>query len=158
MHWQLDICILNSSYPWYSISWWMFPLWFFCLLKTFKLVRLCVSSHNQWIQLLHTGICISSVVSRGWWLVIYLIFQCTAIGSFKEQVESLQSLDTSVEILVRLLCAVPGWGEKNVQVSIYWQCLAFWVFGPIWPMTYVIPTAGSATSNRCHHSYSFNCI
>lgn len=68
---------------------------------------------------------ISSFVSCGCWLVIYLIFQWTAIGSFKEQVESLQSLDTSVEILVRLLCAVPGWGEKNVQVSIYWQCLAF---------------------------------
>lgn len=101
---------------------------------------------------------ISSFVSCGCWLVIYLIFQWTAIGSFKEQVESLQSLDTSVEILVRLLCAVPGWGEKNVQVSIYWQCLAFWVFCPIWPMTYVIPTAGSTTSNWCHHSYSFNCI
>lgn len=40
-----------------------------------------------------------------------------AIGSFKEQVESLKGLDTSVEILIRLLCAVPGWGEKNVQVQ-----------------------------------------
>lgn len=39
-----------------------------------------------------------------------------AMSSFKEQVESLQNLDQSVEILIRLLCAVPGWGEKNVQV------------------------------------------
>ncbi|MCD7457741.1 Protein MICROTUBULE ORGANIZATION 1 [Datura stramonium] len=40
-----------------------------------------------------------------------------AINSFKEQVEALQELDPSVEILVRLLCAVPGWSEKNVQVQ-----------------------------------------
>ncbi|KAJ8549599.1 hypothetical protein K7X08_033306 [Anisodus acutangulus] len=40
-----------------------------------------------------------------------------AINSFKEQVEALQGLDPSVEILVRLLCAVPGWSEKNVQVQ-----------------------------------------
>ena len=30
--------------------------------------------------------------------------------------EGLQDLDQSVEILIRLLCAVPGWNEKNVQV------------------------------------------
>ncbi|XP_075090950.1 protein MOR1 isoform X1 [Nicotiana tabacum] len=40
-----------------------------------------------------------------------------AISSFKEQVEALKELDPSVEILVRLLCAVPGWSEKNVQVQ-----------------------------------------
>nr|GMD91866.1 protein MOR1 isoform X1 [Ipomoea batatas] len=40
-----------------------------------------------------------------------------AIVSFKEQVEALQELDPSVEILVRLLSAVPGWNEKNVQVQ-----------------------------------------
>ncbi|GER36495.1 microtubule organiziation 1 family protein [Striga asiatica] len=40
-----------------------------------------------------------------------------AILSFKEQVEALNNLDSSVEILVRLLCAVPGWNEKNVQVQ-----------------------------------------
>ncbi|OIT28615.1 protein mor1 [Nicotiana attenuata] len=40
-----------------------------------------------------------------------------AISSFKEQVEALKELDSSVEILVRLLCAVPGWSEKNVQVQ-----------------------------------------
>lgn len=40
-----------------------------------------------------------------------------AINSFKEQVEALQELDPSVEILVRLLCAVPGWSEKNIQVQ-----------------------------------------
>ncbi|KAJ9565978.1 hypothetical protein OSB04_001944 [Centaurea solstitialis] len=40
-----------------------------------------------------------------------------AITSFKEQVEALQELNPSVEILIRLLCAVPGWSEKNVQVQ-----------------------------------------
>ncbi|KAK3018876.1 hypothetical protein RJ639_004441 [Escallonia herrerae] len=36
---------------------------------------------------------------------------------FKEHLEALKDLDQSVEILVRLLCAVPGWNEKNVQVQ-----------------------------------------
>ncbi|XP_021810024.1 protein MOR1 [Prunus avium] len=40
-----------------------------------------------------------------------------AISSFKQQVEGLQDIDQSVELLVRLLCAVPGWSEKNVQVQ-----------------------------------------
>ncbi|CAL0321285.1 unnamed protein product [Lupinus luteus] len=40
-----------------------------------------------------------------------------AIGSLKQQVEGLQDLDRSVEILIRLLCTLPGWGEKNVQVQ-----------------------------------------
>ncbi|KAI3741132.1 hypothetical protein L1987_58799 [Smallanthus sonchifolius] len=40
-----------------------------------------------------------------------------AITSLKEQVAALQELDQSVEILIRLLCAVPGWTEKNVQVQ-----------------------------------------
>ncbi|CAI9087519.1 OLC1v1021600C1 [Oldenlandia corymbosa var. corymbosa] len=40
-----------------------------------------------------------------------------AITAFKEQVVALQELDQSVEILIRLLCAIPGWGEKNVQVQ-----------------------------------------
>ncbi|KAF7820177.1 protein MOR1 [Senna tora] len=40
-----------------------------------------------------------------------------AISSLKEQVEGLQDLDQSVEILIRLLCSLPGWGEKNVQVQ-----------------------------------------
>ncbi|KAL6546635.1 Protein MICROTUBULE ORGANIZATION 1 [Orobanche minor] len=40
-----------------------------------------------------------------------------AIVSFKEQVEALNNLDPSVEILTRLLCVVPGWNEKNVQVQ-----------------------------------------
>ncbi|XP_051126055.1 protein MOR1 [Andrographis paniculata] len=40
-----------------------------------------------------------------------------AIMSFKEQVEAITDLDSSVEILIRLLCAVPGWNEKNVQVQ-----------------------------------------
>ncbi|KAG6698376.1 hypothetical protein I3842_08G016300 [Carya illinoinensis] len=40
-----------------------------------------------------------------------------AISSLKQQVEGLPELGQSVEILIRLLCAVPGWNEKNVQVQ-----------------------------------------
>ncbi|CAJ1976721.1 unnamed protein product [Sphenostylis stenocarpa] len=40
-----------------------------------------------------------------------------AISSLKQQVEGLQNLDQSAEILIRLLCTLPGWGEKNVQVQ-----------------------------------------
>ncbi|KAK9131718.1 hypothetical protein Scep_011246 [Stephania cephalantha] len=40
-----------------------------------------------------------------------------AITSLKQEVEGLQNLDSSAEILIRLLCAIPGWGEKNVQVQ-----------------------------------------
>ncbi|KAI5572013.1 hypothetical protein BDE02_11G133800 [Populus trichocarpa] len=40
-----------------------------------------------------------------------------AISSLKEQVEGLQNCNQSVEILIRLLCAIPGWNEKNVQVQ-----------------------------------------
>lgn len=36
--------------------------------------------------------------------------------SLKQKVEGIQDLDQSVEILIRLLCAIPGWNEKNVQV------------------------------------------
>lgn len=39
-----------------------------------------------------------------------------AIGMLKEEVENLSNLDQYAELLVRLLCAVPGWSEKNVQV------------------------------------------
>ncbi|KAJ6844297.1 protein MOR1-like [Iris pallida] len=40
-----------------------------------------------------------------------------AIGVLKQEVENLGNLDPSAEILIRLLCAVPGWTEKNVQVQ-----------------------------------------
>ncbi|XWS11460.1 hypothetical protein CRYUN_Cryun37aG0000100 [Craigia yunnanensis] len=40
-----------------------------------------------------------------------------AISSLKQQVEGLQDIDQSVEIFIRLLCAIPGWNEKNVQVQ-----------------------------------------
>ncbi|KAK8641657.1 hypothetical protein V6N13_011041 [Hibiscus sabdariffa] len=40
-----------------------------------------------------------------------------AISSLKQQVEGLQNLDQSVEILIYLLSALPGWNEKNVQVQ-----------------------------------------
>ncbi|KAJ3669122.1 hypothetical protein LUZ60_011072 [Juncus effusus] len=40
-----------------------------------------------------------------------------AIQLLKEEVEKLTELDKSAELLIRLLCAVPGWNEKNVQVQ-----------------------------------------
>ena len=52
-----------------------------------------------------------------------------AILSLKQQVEGLQGLDQFVEILIRLLCAVPGWSEKNVQVL---KVLLFQVDRFIW--------------------------
>ncbi|KAL4563558.1 hypothetical protein LXL04_027601 [Taraxacum kok-saghyz] len=39
------------------------------------------------------------------------------ITKLKEDIQALQELDQSVEILVRLVCTVPGWNEKNVQVQ-----------------------------------------
>ncbi|MCL7034943.1 hypothetical protein MKW94_023873 [Papaver nudicaule] len=39
-----------------------------------------------------------------------------AIIALKEQVEGLQELDKSAEILIRVLCNIPGWNEKNVQL------------------------------------------
>ncbi|XXG85325.1 hypothetical protein AAC387_Pa11g0421 [Persea americana] len=40
-----------------------------------------------------------------------------AITLLKQEVEGLEDLDKAAEILIRLLCALPGWGEKNVQVQ-----------------------------------------
>lgn len=40
-----------------------------------------------------------------------------AMNSLKETVEGLSDLDKHAEILVRLVCALPGWSEKNVQVQ-----------------------------------------
>ncbi|XP_075482197.1 protein MOR1 isoform X2 [Primulina tabacum] len=40
-----------------------------------------------------------------------------AIVSFKEQTEAIIDINPSVEVLIRLLCVVPGWNEKNVQVQ-----------------------------------------
>ncbi|XP_065029852.1 protein MOR1-like isoform X2 [Musa acuminata AAA Group] len=40
-----------------------------------------------------------------------------AIGLLKQEIENIQDLDQSAEILIRFLCAVPGWSEKNVQVQ-----------------------------------------
>jgi cytoskeleton-associated protein 5 len=39
-----------------------------------------------------------------------------AISSLKETVEGMTELDTHAELLIRLLCVLPGWSEKNVQV------------------------------------------
>ncbi|KAH7844218.1 hypothetical protein Vadar_025595 [Vaccinium darrowii] len=44
--------------------------------------------------------------------------------SFKEQVERTQEPNQSVEILIRLLCAVPRWSEQNVQ-SLIWANRTF---------------------------------
>ncbi|KAK8936155.1 Protein MOR1 [Platanthera zijinensis] len=40
-----------------------------------------------------------------------------AIGLLKQEVENIGELDPSAEMLIRLLCTVPGWAEKNVQVQ-----------------------------------------
>ncbi|CAA7389138.1 unnamed protein product [Spirodela intermedia] len=40
-----------------------------------------------------------------------------AIVLLKQSVETLGDLDQSAELLIRLLCAIPGWAEKNVQVQ-----------------------------------------
>ncbi|XP_020695563.1 protein MOR1 isoform X2 [Dendrobium catenatum] len=40
-----------------------------------------------------------------------------AIGLLKQEVENIGELDSTAELLIRLLCAVPGWAEKNVQVQ-----------------------------------------
>ncbi|XP_068645428.1 protein MOR1-like isoform X2 [Aristolochia californica] len=40
-----------------------------------------------------------------------------AIMMLKEEVEGLKTIDQNVEILIRFLCSIPGWSEKNVQVQ-----------------------------------------
>ncbi len=40
-----------------------------------------------------------------------------AISSLKETIEGMTELDTHAERLMRLLCVLPGWSEKNVQIS-----------------------------------------
>lgn len=75
-----------------------------------------------------------------------------AITSLKEQVEGLQDLDKSAEILTRLLCVMPGWTEKNVQVI---RSLAFVVLKASSPFLFLLSAknikacnlsnAGSAT-------------
>ncbi|CAN6462652.1 unnamed protein product [Victoria cruziana] len=40
-----------------------------------------------------------------------------AMVLLKQEIEGISDLDRMAELLVRLLCAVPGWGEKNVQVQ-----------------------------------------
>ncbi|XP_042428595.1 protein MOR1-like [Zingiber officinale] len=40
-----------------------------------------------------------------------------AIGFFKQEIENLQDLNQYAEVLIRFLCVVPGWSEKNVQVQ-----------------------------------------
>lgn len=49
----------------------------------------------------------------------FALYCRAATLALKEEIEGLQELDKSVEILVRLLCAVPGWNEKNVQVCLF---------------------------------------
>ncbi|KAG0567085.1 hypothetical protein KC19_7G108600 [Ceratodon purpureus] len=40
-----------------------------------------------------------------------------AITSLKGTVEELKTLDQYAELLIRLLCILPGWNEKNIQVQ-----------------------------------------
>ena len=72
------------------------------------------------------------------WLCSRLFYYCvdtyknltyfSAISSLKQQVEGLEDLNLSVEILVRLLCIIPGWSEKNVQVLLYLWYFNFLLF------------------------------
>lgn len=66
-----------------------------------------------------------------WWFLAY--YCCAATLSLKEEIEGLQELDKSVEILVRLLCAVPGWNEKNVQVCFIFHLKSFYLYFRISP-------------------------
>ncbi|PWA55210.1 protein MOR1 [Artemisia annua] len=52
-----------------------------------------------------------------WMLHFSLGSNSKAITSLKEQVIALQELDHSVEILICVLCTIPCWSEKNVQVQ-----------------------------------------
>lgn len=82
-----------------------------------------------------------------------------AIGSLKQEVESLADLDHSAELLIRLLCAVPGWGEKNVQVWLHHcsnaKCHYSWIFGMCY--LFIFDETGPTASHRSHHSYSLDC-
>ncbi|XP_078437424.1 ARM repeat superfamily protein [Wolffia australiana] len=40
-----------------------------------------------------------------------------AMGLLKQSIEALGEIDQSAELLIRLVCAIPGWAEKNVQVQ-----------------------------------------
>jgi cytoskeleton-associated protein 5 len=40
-----------------------------------------------------------------------------AISSLEETIEGMTELDTHAEHPMRLLCVLPGWSEKNVQIS-----------------------------------------
>jgi hypothetical protein len=81
-------------------------------------------------------------------------------------VEGLQNLDQSVEILIRLLCAIPGWNEKNVQVFKCFWCFTFLYEQIDFKLNSVmviilrntIKSAGSATGHWSHYLPSFNCI
>ncbi|PWA40596.1 protein MOR1 [Artemisia annua] len=52
-----------------------------------------------------------------WMLHFSLGSNSKAITSLKEQVIALQEFDHSVEILICVLCTIPCWSEKNVQVQ-----------------------------------------
>ncbi|RRT79039.1 hypothetical protein B296_00026148 [Ensete ventricosum] len=42
----------------------------------------------------------------------------TAVGLLKQEVENPQNLDQSAEILIRFLCAVPGWDIKGFMTDV----------------------------------------
>lgn len=69
------------------------------------------------LLVLHLFFCLSLLFIKFYcWIYGFYLACVAAITSLKQQVEALENLDQSVEILVRLLCALPGWSEKNVQV------------------------------------------
>ena len=73
----------------------------------------------------------------------------------KQDVENLTELDKSAELLVRLLCAVPGWNEKNVQVCTdhFWFSKKYFLI----EVMHILYETGSTTSYRGHHLHCLNC-
>jgi hypothetical protein len=54
----------------------------------------------------------------------YACYADSAITSLKDSVEGLKTLDQYAELLIRLLCILPGWNEKNIQVhKLLFFCL-----------------------------------
>lgn len=42
---------------------------------------------------------------------------CLAVTALKEIVEKIAEIQEHADLLVRLICVLPGWSEKNVQVK-----------------------------------------
>lgn len=77
---------------------------------TASLFGLCFHVNVQFLLGMFFQSCLSNCIIES------ISSMVAAISSLRQQVEAVQNLDQSVEILVRLVCMLPGWSEKNVQV------------------------------------------